>query len=64
MEELTDVHGLHQRIGPPPSYWYSLAESGKIPHFKIGKYLRFRVSEVEAWIESQRRGPRPETPGR
>jgi excisionase family DNA binding protein len=33
------------------------AEAGRIPHFKIGKALRFRESEILEWIEEQRRGP-------
>lgn len=34
------------------------AEAGKLPHFKInGRALRFRESEVEAWLEQQRRRP-------
>jgi len=27
-----------------------------IPHFKVGKYLRFSHSEVQAWLQEQRRG--------
>jgi len=30
------------------------AEQGRIPAFKVGGRLRFRLSEVEAWIERQR----------
>lgn len=39
--------------------WY---ESGKLPGFKIGGRLRFRPSEVEAWLESQRAGAGGEAP--
>lgn len=31
--------------------WY---EAGEIPGFKIGGRLRFRLSEVEAWLEQHR----------
>jgi excisionase family DNA binding protein len=31
--------------------WY---EAGEIPGFKIGGRLRFRISEVEAWLERHR----------
>jgi excisionase family DNA binding protein len=31
--------------------WY---EAGKIPGFRIGGRLRFRPSEVEAWLEAKR----------
>jgi nitrogen PTS system EIIA component len=30
------------------------AEAGTVPAFKLGGRLRFRLSEVEAWLESQR----------
>ena len=33
--------------------WY---EAGKLPGFKIGGRLRFRTSEVEAWLEEKRGG--------
>ena len=32
------------------------AERGLIPSFKMGGRLRFRESEVEAWIETKRLG--------
>jgi excisionase family DNA binding protein len=35
------------------------AEAGKVPGFRVGRALRFRWSEVEAWLEAQRFGPVP-----
>jgi excisionase family DNA binding protein len=32
-------------------------EAGQLPGFRIGGRLRFRASEVEAWLEERRRGP-------
>ena len=33
------------------------AESGRLPSFKLGgRAVRFRLSEIAAWLESQRRG--------
>jgi excisionase family DNA binding protein len=34
------------------------AEVGKIPAFKVGGRLRFRESEVLAWLETHRLAPR------
>jgi len=34
---------------------YTKAEAGVLPHFKVGKYLKFRPSEVLAWLEAQRK---------
>jgi hypothetical protein len=32
------------------------AAAGEIPHLKVGKYLRFDLHEVKAWLERHRRG--------
>ncbi|MGH7342843.1 MAG: helix-turn-helix domain-containing protein [Candidatus Rokuibacteriota bacterium] len=44
--------------GTPRSWWYAAAEDHKIPSYRVGKYRRFRVSEIEAWLAAQRQGPR------
>ena len=33
---------------------YRLAAKEKLPGFKIGGSWRFRLSEIEAWIETQK----------
>jgi len=57
-EEMVDVRELKRRYGPPESWWYSAAERGDIPSYKLGKYRRFKVVEIEAWLAAQRQGPR------
>ena len=32
---------------------YERVSLGEIPHTKVGKYLRFRKSAIDKWIESQ-----------
>jgi excisionase family DNA binding protein len=32
-------------------------EAGRLPGFKLGRVVRFRESEVVAWVEEQRVGP-------
>ena len=58
-EDMVNVRDLSRRYGPPVSWWYSRAEAGEIPSYKLGKYRLFRPSEVEKWLETQRQGPRP-----
>jgi hypothetical protein len=58
-EEFVGVADLERQFGVPASWWYAQAEAEKIPSYKIGKYRRFRVSEIVAHFEAQRRGPRP-----
>ena len=33
---------------------YSLVEEKKIPHYRIGRQIRFKVSEVDEWMAGQR----------
>src|SRR5262245_30066199 len=33
-------------------------EAGRLPGFKLGRAVRFRESELLAWLEAQRVGPR------
>jgi predicted DNA-binding transcriptional regulator AlpA len=57
-DRLVDVNELARIYGPPASWWYSKAESGEVPSFKLGKYRRFKLVDVEAWLDAQRKGPR------
>ena len=33
---------------------YKLVETGQIPHYRIGKLIRFKIEEVSAWMNSKR----------
>jgi hypothetical protein len=57
MEPMVDVKKLAELYGNPCSWWYQAAESGLVPSYRIGKYRKFRVSEIETWLEAQRQGP-------
>lgn len=36
---------------------YSLAAKKQIPHYRIGKIIRFNQGELEAWLESKKVAP-------
>ena len=55
-EVLVDVDYVKRRFNVAKSWVYAAAESGRLAHVKIGRYLRFEVSAVEAYIEAQRKG--------
>ena len=61
-DEMVDVHELARPYGPPTTWWYAGAERGEIPSYKLGKYRRFKVAEIEAWIAGRRQGPAAEIP--
>jgi excisionase family DNA binding protein len=58
VESLIDIKELEKRWQLPRSWLYAQAAKGYLPHYKCGKYLRFKVSEVEEWLEKHRRGGR------
>ncbi len=52
--ELLTVSELATRLKVPVSWVYDRARRrsfDRIPHFKLGKYLRFSEQEVLAWLE-------------
>ena len=48
-------------LGVPKSWLYARVEKPDcdVPFFKMGRYLRFYASELQALIDTKRRGPQP-----
>jgi excisionase family DNA binding protein len=66
-DRLVDAAEVADRLGVPKSWVLESARSGAIPHVRLGRYVRFDVADVDAWIASckrpgraiaLRRGPR------
>jgi excisionase family DNA binding protein len=56
-DELATVSDIAELLHVPNSWVYERTRRRgieRIPHFKLGKYLRFSKSEVREWVESQR----------
>ena len=41
-------------LGIRRSTIYDLARTGRIPHLKVGRALRFLRTDLEAWLDQQR----------
>lgn len=41
-----------ERLGIPVYSVYALAREGEIPHLRIGRRVRFREEDLEAWEDS------------
>ena len=54
-EKLVDKKQLAELIGMSPQYIDKQMSLGRIPYFKIGRSVRFKVSEVMAWLERMKR---------
>ena len=55
-EPLLNARQLADLLGFSPATIQDWSEAGRIPGFRVGGRLRFRASEVEAWLERQRVG--------
>ena len=56
---LLDINQLAERLNLKKSWVYDQTRRrtrGTIPHFRVGKHLRFNEAEVRAWIEKTKRG--------
>jgi excisionase family DNA binding protein len=53
-ERLLTARELADYLGFAPDTIVDWAEAGVLPAFKIGGRLRFRLSEVEGWLEGRR----------
>ncbi|TAM79750.1 MAG: DNA-binding protein [Acidobacteria bacterium] len=57
-EKLLTVRELADRLSVPASWIYERTRRrgiSRIPHLKMGKYVRFRYSDVQAYLETLRR---------
>ena len=54
-ESLLKVPQVAELPGVRPQWVYDRLTD--MPHFRVGRYVRFRLSEVEEWLEAQRQEP-------
>ena len=50
-ERLLDAKEIAERLGVPETWVRESARSGAIPCVRLGRYVRFDLADVEAWIE-------------
>lgn len=50
-ERLVTVPELAEHLQVPRSWVYGKVAAKQIPHVHVGRYVRFRLSEVQAWLE-------------
>ena len=55
-KNMETIDELSERLKVPKSWLYGKTREtgeGSIPRVKVGKYLRFVPSEVDAWLKKQ-----------
>ena len=49
MPEIMNVGQAAKYLGTGTDLLYALAQRDDIPHFHVGRYLRFRRDEIDEW---------------
>ena len=60
-----NIEQVAEIIGVPKSFIYrrtARSHGDPIPHYRFGGHLRFRLDDVEEWIEPHRNEPERESP--
>jgi len=58
IERLLTVEDIAELLRVPVSWIYERTRqrsSNRLPGFRLGKYWRFRASDIQAWLETQKR---------
>lgn len=58
-EQIFDVNGVAEYLHVDPSWVYKQVSLKTIPHFKTGKYPRFRKRDIDRWTDNQTSRPIP-----
>ena len=52
-EPFVTAAAVAEYLGCTPKTIYNRVHAGQLPSYSLGGHLRFRLSEIEAWAESQ-----------
>jgi excisionase family DNA binding protein len=54
MENLLTAHQLAEKLQVSADWIYDQASGGGMPSYRIGTIRRFRISEIEEWLQRHR----------
>lgn len=54
---LLDAEGLAELLGIPKTWLLAEARADRIPHVRLGRYVRFDPANVQHWLKNRQRGP-------
>ena len=61
-EELIEIEQAARQLNVKVSWLYEQVRLKKVPSYRVGKFRRFRVSELEEWLQARRDGPENSKP--
>jgi excisionase family DNA binding protein len=56
-ERLLTAKEVAERLSLPESWVREATRGGRLPHLQLGRYRRYRWSEIEAWLDGQAHAP-------
>ena len=56
-ERLLDARAAAELLSVPASWMLAQARAGKVPHVRLGRYVRFDEADLRAYLETRKRGP-------
>jgi hypothetical protein len=54
---LLDAKAAGLLLGVPHTWLLAQARMGRIPHHRLGHYVRFNPHDLESWLKDTRQGP-------
>jgi excisionase family DNA binding protein len=60
---LLDAKAASRLLGVPHTWLLAQARAGRIPHHRLGHYVRFNADDLADWLHDNRHGPEA-SPGR
>ena len=54
LQDLVSITEMARRLGVAKNTLYDWCAVRKIPHIKLGKFLRFDLAEIDAWLQAKR----------
>ncbi len=53
---LLDADDIAAYIGMTTDWIYREVRAGRMPHIRLGRYVRFRRESIDAWLKASERG--------
>ncbi|MDQ1247407.1 MAG: 17 protein [Actinomycetota bacterium] len=62
-EVLLTARDAAELLAVPHTWVLAEARCGRLPHVRLGRYVRFQRTALDAWLREQTRGPSTEPVG-
>ena len=56
-DRLLEAEDVARYIGMTADWVYREVRAGRMPHIRLGRYVRFRRESIDAWLQARERGP-------